>query len=236
MADKSVTENLHAVETRVQAACRRAGRAREEVTLIAVSKTKPIDMLEEVYADGTRDFGENKVQEMMDKYAVLPQDIRWHMIGHLQRNKVKYLIGKAALIHSVDSLRLAQEISRLSVKNGVTTDILIEVNIAGEESKFGTGRSEAVELVEEAAKLPGIRICGLMTIAPYVDDPEDNRPYFKELKKLSVDIAAKNIDNVRVDILSMGMTGDFEVAIEEGATHVRVGTGIFGARNYAAQA
>ena len=233
MGEKSVTQNLQDVEARVAAACRRAGRAREDVTLIAVSKTKPIDMLEEVYAAGTRDFGENKVQEMMDKYEILPKDIRWHMIGHLQRNKVKYLIGKTELIHSVDSLRLAQEISRQSVKHGVTTDILIEVNVAGEESKFGTGCEEAVDLVEAAALLPGIRILGLMTIAPYVDDPEDNRLYFKELKKLSVDIARKNIDNVRVDILSMGMTGDFEVAIEEGATHVRVGTGIFGERNYA---
>ena len=233
MGEKSVTQNLQEVEARVAAACRRAGRAREDVTLIAVSKTKPIDMLEEVYEAGTRDFGENKVQEMMDKYEILPKDIRWHMIGHLQRNKVKYLIGKTKLIHSVDSLRLAQEISRQSVKHGVTTDILIEVNVAGEESKFGTGCEEAVELVEAAALLPGIRILGLMTIAPYVDDPEDNRLYFKELKKLSVDIARKNIDNVRVDILSMGMTGDFEVAIEEGATHVRVGTGIFGERNYA---
>ena len=233
MGEKSVVQNLQDVEARVAAACRRAGRAREDVTLIAVSKTKPVDMLEEVYEAGTRDFGENKVQEMMDKYEILPKDIRWHMIGHLQRNKVKYLIGKTKLIHSVDSLRLAQEISRQSVKHGVTTDILIEVNVAGEESKFGTGCEEAVELVEAAALLQGIRVLGLMTIAPYVDDPEDNRLYFKELKKLSVDIARKNIDNVRVDILSMGMTGDFEVAIEEGATHVRVGTGIFGERNYA---
>ena len=227
-----VTENLQRIEERVLSACTRAGRARDEVTLIAVSKTKPVDMLEEAYVAGIRDFGENKVQEMMDKYAILPQDIRWHMIGHLQRNKVKYLIGKTKLIHSVDSLRLAQEISRLSVKNDVTTDILIEVNIAAEETKFGTGREEAIALVRDAAALPGIQVRGLMTIAPYVDNPEDNRVYFKELKQLSVDIAEKNIDNVRVDVLSMGMTGDFEVAIEEGATHVRVGTGIFGEREY----
>lgn len=132
-------------------------------------------MLQEIYDTGVRDFGENKVQEMMDKYEVMPKDIHWHMLGHLQRNKVKYLMGKVALIHSVDSLRLAQEISAQSVKHEVTTDILIEVNIAGEASKFGTTREEAIALVEAAAKLPNIHICGLMTIAPYVENPEDNR-------------------------------------------------------------
>ena len=227
-----VTENLAIVEKKITEACERAKRSRQEVTLIAVSKTKPVALLEEAYQAGARDFGENKVQEMMDKIPVLPEDIKWHMIGHLQRNKVKYLIGKTALIHSVDSLRLAEEISRLSVKNDVTTDILIEVNIAEEESKFGTSREEAISLVEEVSKLSGIRICGLMTIAPYVTDPEDNRKYFQEIKKLSVDIANRNIDNVSMSILSMGMTGDYEVAIEEGATMVRVGTGIFGERDY----
>ena len=159
-------------------------------------------------------------------------DIRWHMIGHLQRNKVKYLMGKTELIHSVDSLRLAEEISRLSVKNQICTDILIEVNIAGEESKFGTSRQEAFDLVRAAAQLPGIRIRGLMTVAPYTEHPENNRGYYRKIRELSVDIAAENIDNVHMDFLSMGMTGDFEIAIEEGATHVRVGTGIFGERNY----
>lgn len=225
-------ENLQKVEENIEAACKRAGRDRSEVTLIAVSKTKPVDMLQEVYDTGIREFGENKVQEMMDKYEVLPKDIQWHMIGHLQRNKVKYLMGKAALIHSVDSLRLAEEISAQSVKHDVITDILIEVNIAGEESKFGTSKEEAMALVEAAAKLPNIHICGLMTIAPYVDDSEDNRKYFRGIRELSVDIKEKNIDNVDMRILSMGMSGDYEVAIEEGATMVRVGTGIFGARNY----
>lgn len=225
-------ENLKKVEENIEAACKRAGRDRSEVTLIAVSKTKPVEMLQEVYDTGIREFGENKVQEMMDKYEVLPKDIHWHMIGHLQRNKVKYLMGKAALIHSVDSLRLAEEISAQSVKHDVTTDILIEVNIAGEESKFGTSKEEAIALVEAAAKLPNIHICGLMTIAPYVENPEDNRKYFRGIRELSVDIKEKNIDNVDMRILSMGMSGDYEVAIEEGATMVRVGTGIFGARNY----
>ncbi len=225
-------DDLQKVEKNIEAACKRAGRERSEVTLIAVGKTKPAEMLQEVYNTGIRDFGENKVQEMIDKYAVLPEDIHWHMIGHLQRNKVKYLMGKAVLIHSVDSLRLAEEISAQSVKHEVTTDILIEVNIAGEESKFGTSKEEALALVEAAAKLPNIHICGLMTIAPYVDDPEDNRKYFRGIRELSVDIKEKNIDNVDMCILSMGMSGDYEVAIEEGATMVRVGSGIFGARNY----
>ena len=224
--------NLKEVEAKIEAACKRAGRDRSEVTLIAVSKTKPVEMLEEAYETGIREFGENKVQEMMDKYEVMPKDIHWHMIGHLQRNKVKYLMGKAALIHSVDSLRLAEEISAQSVKHEVTTDILIEVNIAGEETKFGTDREEAIALVEAAAKLPNIHICGLMTIAPFVENPEDNRKYFQRISRLSVDVKEKNIDNVDMRILSMGMTGDYEVAIEEGATMVRVGTGIFGARNY----
>lgn len=226
-------ENLKAVEEKIAAACKRAGRDRSEVTLIAVSKTKPVSMLNEVYETGVREFGENKVQEMMDKYEEMPKDIHWHMIGHLQRNKVKYLMGKATLIHSVDSLRLAEEISSQSVKHNVTTDILIEVNIAGEESKFGTDREEAIRLVEEASALPNIRILGLMTIAPFVENAEENRKYFRQIRELSIDIERKNIDNVSMRILSMGMTGDYEVAIEEGATMVRVGTGIFGERNYA---
>lgn len=227
-----IQENIKIVEQKIEEACKRAGRDRSEVTLIAVSKTKPVAMLEEAYETGARDFGENKVQEMMDKYEVMPDDIRWHMIGHLQRNKVKYLMGKSYLIHSVDSMRLAEEISRQSIKHEVVTDILIEVNIAQEETKFGTSRSEAIQLVEDAAKLPNIHICGLMTIAPYVEDPEDNRKYFRQIRELAVDIKEKNIDNVDMRILSMGMTGDYEVAIEEGSTMVRVGTGIFGERNY----
>ncbi len=227
-----VKENLQEVNRRIRAACERVGRDPDEVTLIAVSKTKPVEMIAEAYEAGVRDFGENKVQEMTEKMAQLPDDIRWHMIGHLQRNKVKYLIGKVHLIHSVDSLRLAQEISAQSAKQNVDTDILIEVNIAGEESKFGISREETLALVEEAAKLPRIHIRGLMVVAPYVEDPEDNRTYFRELKNLSVDISNKNIDNISIYVLSMGMTGDFEVAVEEGATMVRVGTGIFGERDY----
>ena len=225
-------DNFDCVEKKVTEACKRAGRDRSEVTLIAVSKTKPVDMLREVYDAGARDFGENKVQEICEKYDQLPSDIKWHMIGHLQRNKVRQVIDKAAMIHSVDSYRLAQEISVQAQKKGLTIPILIEVNIAGEESKFGISAEDTIQLVEEISMLPNLKIMGLMTIAPYVVDAEENRLYFRQIKQLSVDIKNKNIDNVTMDVLSMGMTGDYEVAIEEGATMVRVGTGIFGARNY----
>ena len=226
-------DNLIQVEHNIEEACRRAGRDRSEVTLIAVSKTKPVETLQEAYDLGVRVFGENKVQEMEDKYESLPRDIQWHLIGHLQRNKVKYIIDKAVLIHSVDSLRLAQTIEKEAEKHNLTAHILIEVNVAREESKFGIFPEDLEALVDEIAKLPHIQVDGLMTIAPFVPDPEENRPVFRELRKLSVDISAKKVDNVNMSVLSMGMTNDYQVAIEEGATMVRVGTGIFGARNYA---
>lgn len=225
-------DNLHEVETNIQKACERANRDRSEVTLIAVSKTKPVDMLQEVYDEGIRHFGENKVQELCDKIEQLPKDISWHMIGHLQTNKVKYIIGKTALIHSVDSLHLAEEIEKQAAKHNLSVPILVEVNIANETTKFGTTKEDAIELVRAISKLTHIHIQGLMTIAPFVENPEDNRLYFRQIKQLAVDIKNQNIDNVHMDILSMGMTGDYMVAIEEGATMVRVGTGIFGERNY----
>lgn len=225
-------ENLTKVEENIQKACDKAGRKRSAVTLIAVSKTKPVEMLQEIYDEGIREFGENKVQEMCEKMELMPQDIKWNMIGHLQTNKVKYIIGKTSLIHSVDSLKLAEEIQKQAVKHDVTADILVEVNIANEESKFGISKDETIQMVRDIAKLDHLKIKGLMTIAPFVEDPEDNRLYFREIKQLSVDINNQNIDNVCMDVLSMGMTGDYMVAIEEGATMVRVGTGIFGERNY----
>ncbi|MCQ2539737.1 MAG: YggS family pyridoxal phosphate-dependent enzyme [Acetatifactor sp.] len=227
-----IRENIEAVKQKMAGACDRSGRKMDEVTLITVSKTKPVEMLKEAYDAGPRDFGENKVQGLLDKIPVLPQDIRWHMIGHLQTNKVKYIVDKVYMIHSVDSLKLAKEISKEAVKKNVTVKILIEVNVAEEETKFGTTTEQVISLTEEIAALPGIQIEGLMTIAPFVEDPEENRVYFCKLKQLSVDIKAKNIDNVHMNVLSMGMTGDYEVAIEEGATYVRVGTGIFGERQY----
>ncbi|MCI9236996.1 YggS family pyridoxal phosphate-dependent enzyme [Lachnospiraceae bacterium 50-23] len=226
-------ENLKNVEEKIKKACTDAGRKREEVTLIAVSKTKPLDTLKEAYDLGVRVFGENKVQELVDKYDALPKDIHWHMIGHLQRNKVKYIIDKVDLIHSVDSLRLAEAIEKEAAKRGITVNILIEVNVAGEESKFGLAPEAVDEFVEAVAQFEHIRVKGLMTIAPFVENPEENRSVFTALKKLSVDIAKKNVDNVNVSMLSMGMTNDYQTAIEEGATMVRVGTGIFGERDYA---
>ncbi|HJA65899.1 YggS family pyridoxal phosphate enzyme [Lachnoclostridium sp. An169] len=226
-------DQLEDVEQKIQAACDRAGRNRDDVTLIAVSKTKPVEVLKEAYDLGIRVFGENKVQELTEKYEALPRDIHWHMIGHLQTNKVKYIIDKVDLIHSVDSLKLAETIEKEAAKHGKVMDILVEVNVAEEESKFGLKTEEVIPFIEKISEFPHIRVKGLMTIAPFVENPEKNRTVFADLHKLSVDINDKNIDNVTVSILSMGMTNDYEVAIEEGATMVRVGTGIFGARNYA---
>ena len=227
-----IQENIKLVEENIKKACEKVGRDVNEVTLIAVSKTKPYTAIEEALPTGVKDYGENKVQELCDKYEILPKDIKWHMIGHLQRNKVKYLVGKASLIHSVDSIRLAEQIEKEYAKADEIANILIEVNMAQEESKFGITSEETEQLVREIAKFPHIRIKGLMTIAPYTDNPESNRVYFRNMKKLSVDIENKNIDNVSMSVLSMGMTGDYQVAVEEGATLVRVGPGIFGERNY----
>ena len=227
-----IQTNLKEVEENILNACKKAGRSRGEVTLVAVSKTKPVSLLTEAYYIGIRDFGENKVQEMCEKYEVMEKDIKWHMIGHLQTNKVKYLISKTELIHSVDSYKLACEIEKQAAKHNCDVDILIEVNAANEETKFGLAVDEVIELVREVAKLPHVHIKGLMTVAPYVVDSEKNRQFFHNIKQLSIDIDNQNIDNVSMNVLSMGMTGDYMVAIEEGATIVRVGTGIFGERDY----
>lgn len=227
-----IKENLESVKKTIEKAANNKTRNIDEITLIAVSKTKPVEMLKEAYDAGMRDFGENKVQEIVDKYDKLPSDIRWHMIGHLQTNKVKYIVDKVYMIHSVDSYKLAKEISKEAVKKGVTVSVLIEVNVAEEESKFGVKAEETEDLIREIAKLPGVLVKGLMTVAPYVVDAEDNREVFSKISKLFIDIKNKNIDNVYMDFMSMGMSGDFEVAVEEGATHVRVGTKIFGERNY----
>ena len=225
-----VAEQFHEVQKRILTASERAGRKREEVTLIAVSKTKPVAMLKEAYEAGARDFGENKVQEIVEKYLQLPDSVRWHMIGHLQTNKVRQVVGKAALIHSVDSFHLAKEIDKESGKKNIITDILLEVNVAGEESKFGFCLEETENALKEICQFQNIRVRGLMTVAPFVDYAEENRQIFRKLHEFYVDMKSKNIDNGTMGVLSMGMTGDFEVAIEEGATMVRVGTGIFGAR------
>ncbi len=237
-----IAENLSDVRRRVKAACERVGRSPEEVTLIAVSKTKPFSDITEACASGATHFGENYVQELMRKMEEninldRPWPIRWHMIGHLQKNKVKYLIDRTALIHSVDSVSLAEQIEKEAARREKTVRILLEVNIAREESKWGFEPERVSEAVREIAVFPHLRILGLMTSAPYTEEAETNRLHFRNLKNLAQELAAKqlfseNDPDFSCPVLSMGMTGDFEVAVEEGATMIRVGTAIFGNREY----
>ena len=227
-----IQEKILCVQENIKKACERAGRKPEEVTLIAVSKTKPLSMLEEAYAAGMREFGENKPQEMRDKAKLWDVPVHWHMIGTLQSNKIKYVVGTACMIHSVDSLALAMAIEKEAAKKELKMDILLEINMAKEESKHGFSETDVYEAVTEISKMPHLRLRGLMTVAPYTENAEENRIYFRKMKELLVDINSKNIDNISMDSLSMGMSSDYEVAIEEGATMVRVGTGIFGERNY----
>ena len=224
--------NYKNVLKKIENAGIKAGRDRSEVKLIAVSKTKPVSDIMQVYEMGQRVFGENKVQELCGKVPQLPEDIQWHLIGHLQQNKVKYLMENTAMIHSVDSFKLAETISKEAVKHGKVMPVLLEINVAEEESKFGITAAETENMVRSISVLPGIEIRGLMTVAPFVDDPEDNRWVFRKMKQICVDINNKNINNIKLNELSMGMTNDFEIAIEEGATFVRVGTAIFGERDY----
>lgn len=225
-----IQTNLLEIQNQIHESCLKVGRDPKEVTLVAVSKTKPIEMLQEAYKAGSCCFGENKVQELISKIPQMPKDVNWHLIGHLQTNKVKQVIGKTCLIHSVDSIKLAKEIEKESEKNNLVTDILLEVNVAKEESKFGFFLEEVEEALHLAGQLPHIRVSGLMTIAPFVVNAEENRSVFRKLYEFYVDMKTKNIDNGTMTVLSMGMTGDFTVAVEEGATMVRVGTGIFGVR------
>ena len=228
-----VKENLENVENNIKLACEKSGRDMKDVTLIAVSKTKPNELVMEAYETGIRDFGENKVQELVRKCEELPKDIRWHMIGHLQTNKVKYLPGMAEMIHSVDRLELALEIDKQAQKHQMVMDVLLEVNVAREDTKFGLMLEETEPLLRQLALLKHIRVRGLMTIAPYTENAESNRRYFHTLREQKEELNRKEILEGQMDVLSMGMTGDYKIAIEEGATHIRVGTGIFGERNYA---
>jgi PLP dependent protein len=232
MHNSILRDNLKIIKDNIDTTCKEHDILPETVTLIAVSKTQPVAFINEVYNAGIRDFGENKVQELIDKFPQMPDDIRWHLIGHLQTNKVKYIIDKVFLIHSVDSIKLAQEISKEATKRNISVSILIQVNVSHEETKYGISELLAIDLIKEVSTFPGIHIRGLMTIAPYTENPEENRLYFRKLKQLSVDIISKSIDNVSMDCLSMGMSGDYKVAIEEGSTYVRVGTSIFGERIY----
>lgn len=225
-------ENLDNVMKNIKAACEKSGRNEDEVTLIAVSKTKPLSDIEELVTYGIQEFGENKVQELTDKYENISTKVNWHLIGHLQTNKVKYVVDKACLIHSVDSVHLAEAINKEAVKKGVICNILIQVNIAKEDTKFGIDAEEIYDFIDKIKGFQNIKVKGLMTIAPFVENAEDNRIHFRNLYQLLLDIKSKNIDNIDMNILSMGMTNDYMIAIEEGATMVRVGTGIFGERNY----
>lgn len=227
-----IAENIKVVEAKVAAAAEKSGRKKEDILLLAVSKTQPVEVIRQAVDCGLISLGENKVQEIMDKYEPMGEGVHWHLIGHLQTNKVKYIIDKVDMIHSVESLKLAEEIEKRAAAKGLVMDILVEVNMADEESKFGITPDKAEEFIRELAKKQHLRVRGLMTVAPFVENSEENREYFRQMKQLQVDIKAKKIDNVVMDVLSMGMTGDYEVAIEEGATIVRVGTGIFGARDY----
>ena len=227
----SIADNLAEINKKITAAAEKSGRKREDVLMLAVTKTIDIPRIKEVMELGHVQLGENKVQEIMGKYEELP-GAEWHLIGHLQTNKVKYIVDKVKLIHSVDSVKLGEEISKRCEKCGRTMDILVEINIAGEEAKHGVPIEEAEALALELSKLKNINVKGLMTVAPYDPEPENNRKYFRQMYKLFVDIKSKRYDNIDMEYLSMGMTNDYEIAIEEGANIVRIGTGIFGARVY----
>ncbi|KXL52447.1 hypothetical protein CLNEO_21430 [Anaerotignum neopropionicum] len=227
-----ILENIKEVEAKVAAAAQRSGRKREDILLLAVSKTQPVEVIRQAVTYGLSSLGENKVQEIMDKYEPMGEGVHWHLIGHLQTNKVKYIIDKVDMIHSVESLKLAEEIEKRGAARGIVMDVLVEVNIANEESKYGVAPENTEAFIRQLARMEHLRVRGLMTVAPFVENSEDNREYFCQMRQLQVDINAKKIDNVLMDVLSMGMTGDYEVAIEEGATIVRVGTGIFGERDY----
>ena len=222
----NVSGNIQSVKEKIARAAHRAGRDPQDIKLLAVTKTVSVEVAKQVYACGIKDLGESKVQELQKKYALLPIDTVWHMIGHLQTNKIKYIIDKVALIHSLDRVSLAEEINRQALLLGKTVQVLVEVNISGEVSKFGIPLCEAIEFVKVINCLPGLTLRGLMTMAPYVDNPEESRPVFRELKELSKRIS-KEATGINMDLLSMGMTNDFEVAIEEGANIVRIGTAIF---------
>lgn len=228
----SIKANLEEINEKIKIAAEKSGRKREDILLLGVTKTIDVERIKEMISCGVNSLGENKVQEVMDKYADIGEGVDWHLIGHLQTNKVKYIIDKVKLIHSVDSLKLAEEIDKRAKQHNIRAEILIELNIAGEESKHGIKPEEAVELCEKIAKLENVKIRGLMTVAPFVENPQENREYFAQMRKLFIDIRNKNIDNIDMTYLSMGMTNDYEVAIEEGANIVRIGTGIFGKRNY----
>jgi pyridoxal phosphate enzyme (YggS family) len=226
-----IYDNCDRIRERISAAARRAGRDPSDVKLIAVSKTVDPDRIRKALEWGIADLGENRVQELCDKADILDGGFRWHLIGHLQTNKVKYIIDKVGMIHSLDRMELAEEIQKRAEKAGRVVEALVQVNVAAEDTKFGISPEEALGFIRNVAEMGNIKIKGLMTIAPLAESPEEVRWVFAGLRKLLIDIRKENIDNIDMDCLSMGMSNDFEVAIEEGATMVRIGTALFGKRS-----
>ena len=227
----AISGNLDKIRLLIKKAAEKSGRTQDDVTLIAVTKTYSPDAINEAIDCGVTDIGENKVQEIVDKYDSV-KSVRWHLIGHLQTNKVKYIIDKVHMIHSVDSIRLMDEIERQAQKHNVTMNILIQINISGEESKFGISPEELECMLIHAGTLKNVKVCGLMTILPKVDTEISLRLHFVNIKRIFLDISKKKYDNVDMQYMSMGMSGDYEIAIEEGSNMVRIGRAIFGERNY----
>ena len=227
----AISENLKEIRNKIDIAAKKSNRSADDITLIAVTKTYSPDAINEAIDNGITDIGENKVQEIVEKYDLV-KPVRWHLIGHLQTNKVKYIIDKVHMIHSVDSIRLMDEIERQAQKHNVTMNILIQVNISGEESKFGISPDELEEMLVHAGKLNNVKVCGLMTILPKIDTDVSLRLQFVNIKDIFIDISNKKYDNIDMKYMSMGMSGDFEMAIEEGSNMVRIGRAIFGERIY----
>ncbi len=225
---KTIINNLETINEKIKKTALKANRNPQEIKLVVVTKTATIEQIKEAISAGVKIIGENKVQKAKEKYQILTAGIEWHLVGHLQTNKVKYAIEIFDLIHSVDSIKLAKEIDKRSLQFGMITNVLVEVNVSGEETKYGIKPEEAEPFLKEISEFSRIRVRGLMTIAPIAEDKEEARTYFRKLRELFEKIKSKNIKNVKMDYLSMGMTEDFEVAIEEGANMVRIGRGIFG--------
>lgn len=227
-----IKENLSRVQENIQNALIRSGRSKDDVTLIAVTKTVEAEAINEAISLGISNIGENKVQEINRKYDNIDENVNWHMIGHLQSNKVKYIIDKVNLIHSLDRLSLAKEINKRALQANLTKDVLIQVNVAEEDSKFGLKVEKVIPFIESILRFESIRVKGLMTMAPFTNNPNEVRFVFRDLRKLGLEIEKRNYENVEMKYLSMGMSNDYEVAIEEGANMVRIGTAIFGKRIY----
>ena len=233
MTKVSIIENIDDILKKIDDTCKKTGRNSKDITVIAVSKTVDSKRAKEAVEAGVENLGENRVQELVKKYDELADtDIKWHMIGHLQKNKVKYIIDKTVLIHSVESIELAEEINKRAIKNNLTSNVLIELNIGEEESKFGINEDNIYDFVKNMEQFENIKVLGLMTVAPFCEDPEDARWVFKKMKNINDKISTMNLRNTEMKYLSMGMTNDYEVAIEEGSNIIRIGTAIFGARKY----